>query len=58
LTLAYWIREYDIEKEKEMVELFDSNGDPMFDDLEFFDTYVEKMPIGMKRKFVFYELPY
>jgi hypothetical protein len=30
----------------------------MVDDLEFFDTYVEKMPIGMKRKSVFYELPY
>jgi hypothetical protein len=30
----------------------------MFDDPEFFDTYVEKMPIGMKRKSAFYELPY
>ena len=48
--------EYGIEKEKEMEELVDSNGEPMFDDPEFFDTYVEKMPIGMKRKFVFYEL--
>jgi hypothetical protein len=38
--------------------MFDSNGEPMFDDLEFFDTYVEKFPIGMKNKFVFYELPY
>jgi hypothetical protein len=28
--------------------MFDSNGEPMFDDLEFFDTYVEKFPIGMK----------
>ena len=41
-----------------MEELFDSNGEPMFDDIEFFDTYVEKFPIGMKMKFVFYELPY
>jgi hypothetical protein len=38
--------------------MFDSNGEPMFNDLEFFDTYVEKIPIGMKRKFVFYEIPY
>jgi hypothetical protein len=38
--------------------MFDSNGEPMFDDPEFFDTYVEKFPIGMKRKSVFYELPY
>ena len=38
--------------------MFDSNGEPMFDDPELFDTYVEKFPIGVKRKFVFYELPY
>jgi hypothetical protein len=44
--------------EKEMAELVDSNGEPMFDDLEFFDTYVEKIPIGMKRKYVFNEVPY
>jgi hypothetical protein len=37
--------------------MFDSNGEPMFDDTEFFDTYVEKFPIGMKRKSIFYELP-
>jgi hypothetical protein len=30
----------------------------MYDDLEFFHTYVEKIPIGMKTKSVFYELPY
>jgi len=41
-----------------MEKLFDSNGEPMFDDLECFDTYVEKMPIWMKMKYVFYELPY
>jgi len=38
--------------------LEDSNGEPMFDDLEFFDTYVEKFPIRMRKKFAFYELPY
>ena len=38
--------------------MFDSNGEPMFDDLEFFDTYVEKFPNGMKRKSIFYNLPY
>ena len=38
--------------------MFDSNGEPMFDDLEFFDTYVEKFPIGMKRIYIFYNLPY
>ena len=46
------------EKEKDIIEMFDSNGEPMLDDQEFFDTYVEKFPIGMKRKFVLYELPY
>jgi hypothetical protein len=30
----------------------------MFNDHEPFDTYVEKIHIGMKRKFVFYELLY
>ena len=30
----------------------------MFDDLNFFDIYVEKMSTGMKRKYVFYELLY
>jgi hypothetical protein len=30
----------------------------MFDDHEYFDTYVETMPIGMKTKSVFYELSY
>jgi hypothetical protein len=41
-----------------MEDLFDSNKELVFDDLEFFDTCVKKMPIGMKRKYVFYELPY
>jgi hypothetical protein len=38
--------------------MFDSNVEPMFDDLEFFDTYVEKFLIRMKRKSIFYELSY
>jgi hypothetical protein len=33
-------------------------GEPMFDDPESFDTYVDKMSIGTKNKFEFYELPY
>jgi len=41
-----------------MTKFFDSNGELVFDDTEYFDTYVEKMPIGEKRKFVFYELSY
>jgi hypothetical protein len=57
MTPTYWNRSYGTKKEKEMVELFYSNGEPMFDDPEFFDTYVEKMTIGMKRKYVFYDLP-
>jgi hypothetical protein len=50
MTSSDWIRAYDTKKEKEMIELFDSNGEPMFDDAKFFDTYVEKIPIGVKRK--------
>ena len=38
--------------------MFNSNGEPMFNDPEFFDTYVEKFPIRMKRKSIFYNLPY
>ena len=49
---------YVIEKENEFLELFDSNGERLFDDPEFFDTYVEKMPTGKKRKSIFYEVPY
>jgi len=30
----------------------------MFDGPKIFDTYVEKIPIDMKRKFVFYEISY
>ena len=58
MTPAEWLRAYEREKEKEFIEMFDSNGEPMFDDPEFFDTYVEKFPIGMKRKSIFYNLPY
>ena len=38
--------------------MFDSNGEPMFNDPEFFDTYYEKIPKGMNSKSIFYELPY
>ena len=41
-----------MEKEKEFAKLFDSNGEPMFDNPKFFDTYVEKMPIGMKKIYI------
>ena len=58
MTPAEWIRECEREKEKEITEMFNSNGEPMFNDLEFFDTYVEKLSIGMKRKSIFYEIPY
>ena len=57
-TPVDWIREDDTEKEKEFLESFDSNGEPLFDDPKFFETYDEKIPIGMKRKSIFYELPY
>jgi hypothetical protein len=57
MTPTNWNRAYDT-KEKEMEKLFDSNGEPMFYDPKCFDTYVEKIPIGMKRKSIFYELPY
>jgi hypothetical protein len=57
MTPAEWLRPYEREN-KEITDMFDSNGDPMFDDSEFFDTYVDKFPIGMKRKSIFYELPY
>ena len=30
----------------------------MFDNPKFFDTYDEKMPEGMNKKLIFYELPY
>ena len=38
VTPTYWIRVYDIEKEKGFLEMFDSNGEPLFDDPEFFNT--------------------
>ena len=52
------LKGYEREKEKYFTKKFDSNGEPMFDDPKLFDTYVEKFHIGMKNKFVFYELPY
>jgi hypothetical protein len=41
-----WIREYDIEKEKEMTKLFDSNGEPMLDDPNFLTPMLRKCPLG------------
>lgn len=58
LTPVEWLRAYEREKEEEFAEMFDSNGEPMFDDTKFFETYIEKIPIGMKKKYVFYELLY
>ena len=58
MTQIDWLKAYDKEKEKEIVHMFDSNGEPMFDDPELFDTYDEKIPKGMKMKSIFYELPY
>jgi hypothetical protein len=58
MILTNWNSVYDTKKHKEMEEFFNSNGESMFNDPEFFDTYVEKMHIGMKMKYVFYELPY
>ena len=45
-------------KENEIVKNFNSNGELMLDDPKFFETYVEKILIGMKRKSVFYDIPY
>ena len=38
--------------------MFDSNVEPLICGPEFFDHYKEKMLDGMKRKSIFYELPY
>ena len=37
-----WIKAHDIEKEKEIVELFDSIVEPMFYEPKFLDVLVEK----------------
>ena len=58
MTPTNWIRAYDIEKDKEYSEMFDSNAEPLINGPKFFDHYKEKMPTGMKRKSIFYELPY
>jgi hypothetical protein len=36
----------------------DSNREPIFDDQNFFNAYVKKMPIGMNITSIFYEIPY
>ena len=51
-------KEYETKKENKVAELFNSIGEPMFDDPECFNTYVEKIPIGIRRKSIFYELIY
>ena len=38
--------------------MFDSNGELMFNDPEFFDAYDEKIPKGTERKSIFYDFPY
>ena len=58
MALTDSIRAHDIDKEKEFSKMFDSNAKPLIDDLEFFNTHSEKIPIGMKRKSIFFELPY
>lgn len=36
MTQIEWLRAYEREKDKDFLEMFDSNGDPMFDDPKFF----------------------
>ena len=38
--------------------MFYSNVQPVINDPKLFNTYVEKIPKWMKRKSIFYELPY
>ena len=52
------IRAYEVEKDKEIEFFFYSNGESIFHDFEFFNAYVKKMSIGMRMKYVFYELKY
>ena len=58
MTLVHYLRAYDREKENKIVEMFNSNGEAMFDGVEIFNTYVENIPFGMKRNLVFYRIPY
>ena len=58
MTPTDLLREYDREKDKQITNMFNSNGEPVFDGPEFFNTYDDKMPKEMKRKLIFYELPY
>ena len=46
MTPTNYIRAYDIENEKEFVELFDSNGEPLFNDLEFLTPMLRKCQLG------------
>ena len=38
--------------------MFDSNVEPLTDGPKFFYHYKQKMPTGMKRKSIFYEILY
>lgn len=58
MTLVDWIWTYGTQKEKEFEKMFDSNEKPFFNDPKCFETYVEKIPIGMKRKYIYYEPSY
>ena len=58
MTPTNWMKAYDTKKEKGFSKMFDSNAKPLINDFEFFDTYEEKMPIGMKIKSIIYELLY
>lgn len=42
MTLTYCIKAYDTNKENESVVLFDSNREPMFDDLDFLTHVLRK----------------
>ena len=39
MKLTHQLREYDREKEKEIKKMFNLDGEPMFDDPEFFNAY-------------------
>ena len=46
MTPTQWLRAYDIVKEKEIAQIFDSNGEPLFDDPEFLTPMLRKFPLG------------
>ena len=46
MTPTNWIKAYDIEKEKEFSEIFDSNVDPLSDVLNFLTPMSRKCQLG------------